>query len=159
MWQELSQEVESTAAQQKMFKMAKQMRKDQKDLLGFNFIKDAGGTIKVEPAEVQERWRGYFEDLLNRENQNILEEIPAVYGPLRVMKAEVSLALKRMKRGKASGSSEFISEMFKIADQGSAMLCSVFNNIMRNDITPDKWAESITIPLYKGKGDDLECGK
>ena len=39
------------------------------------------------------------------------------------------------------------------------MLCSVFNNIMRNDITPDKWAESITIPLYKGKGDALECGK
>ena len=114
----------------------------------------------MEPAEVQERWRGYFEDLLNRENQNKLEETPAVHGPLeRVTKAEVSLALKHMKSGKASGPSEVISEMFKIADQGSATLCSVFNNIMRNDITPDKWAESITIPLNKGKGDALECGK
>ena len=136
------------------------MRKDLKDVLDPNFIKVAGDTIKVEPAEVQERWRGYFEDPLNRENQNILEETPAVHGPLeRVTKAEVSLALKRMKSGKASGPSEVISEMFKIADQGSAMLCSVFNNIMRNDITPDKWTESITIPLYKGKGDALECGK
>ena len=65
-----------------MFKMRKQMRKDQKDVLGSssNFIKDAGGTINVESAEVQERWRGYFEDLLNRENENILEETPAVHG-------------------------------------------------------------------------------
>ena len=39
------------------------------------------------------------------------------------------------------------------------MLCSVFNNIMRNDITPDKRTESITIPLYKGKDDALECSK
>ena len=117
-----SEDLESIDGHQKTFKMAKQMCKDQKDVLGSNFIKDAGGTIKVEPAEVQERWRGYFEDLLNREKQNILEETPAVHGPLEgVTKAEVSLALKRTKSGKASGPSEVISEMFKIADHRSAI--------------------------------------
>ena len=39
------------------------------------------------------------------------------------------------------------------------MLCSVFNNILRNDTSPAKWAESITVPLFKGKGDALDCGK
>ena len=157
-WRIWSEDLESTAGQQKMFKMRKQMRKDQKDVLGSssNYITDAGGTINVESAEVQGRWRGYFEDLLNRENENILEETPAVHGPLEtITKTEVSLALKCMKSGKASGPSEVISEMFKIADQVSAMLCLVFNNILRNIINPDKWAESITIPLYKGKGDAL----
>ncbi|XP_063725611.1 uncharacterized protein LOC134853542 [Symsagittifera roscoffensis] len=45
-WRVWSEDLESTAGQQKMFKMAKQMRKDQKDVLGSNFIKDAGGQLK-----------------------------------------------------------------------------------------------------------------
>ena len=46
--------------------------------------------------------------------------------------------------------------MFKIAgDLGTAMLGSVFNNALKNDEPPEKWAESITIPLFKGKGDAL----
>ena len=65
-----------------------------------------------------------------------------------------------MKSGKASGPSEVTSEMFVIAgEQGSDMLCSVFNNILKNDTSPEKWAESITVPLFKGKGDALDCGK
>ena len=160
-WVAWSEDLNSTTGQQKMFKMAKQMRKDQKDVLGSNFIKDAGGATQVEPAHVQERWRHYFEELLNSENQNVLEAAPVVHGPIEVVKeSEVSLALKCMKSGKASGPSEVISEMFKIAgDPGTSMLCSVFNNILRNDTSPEKWAQSITIPLYKGKGDALDCGK
>ena len=28
---------------------------------------------------------------------------------------------------------------------------------MHNDTSPGKWAESITLPLIKGKGDALDC--
>ncbi|MEL6804521.1 MAG: reverse transcriptase domain-containing protein, partial [Bacteroidota bacterium] len=117
--------------------------------------------MKVEPAEVQERWKGYFEELLNRENPNTLEEAPAVHGPLELITVdEVSTALKCMKSGKAAGPSEVITEMFKIAgDLGTDMLCSVFNRILSSDTTPVEWAKSITVPLYKGKGDALDCGK
>ena len=118
-----------------MFKIAKQMRKDQNDVLGSNFIRDDDGAIKMVPAEVQERWRCYFEELLNMENPNVLEAYPAVQGLIEaVTEHEVSLALKCMKDGKASGPSEVTSEMLKITgDPGSSMLCSVFNNALKND--------------------------
>ena len=65
-----------------------------------------------------------------------------------------------MRSGKASGPSEVTSEMFLIAGEiGTDMLCSVFNTIMREGKSPVKWAESITIPLFKGKGDALDCSK
>ena len=160
-WAAWSEDLNTAAGQQKMFKMAKQMRKDQKDVLGSNFIRDAVGVIKVDPAQVQERWRCYFQELLNMENPNVIEEHPAVHGPIEaVTEHEVSLALQGMKSGKASGPSEVTTEMFKIAGVlGTAMLCSVFNNALKNNAPPEKWAESITIPLYKGKGDALDCGK
>ena len=144
-----------------MFKMAKQMRKDQKDVLGSNFIRGADGAIEVDPVQVQERWRCYFDELLNMENPNVLEAPLPVLGPIQaVTEHEVSLALKCMKNGKASGPSEVTSEMFKFAgDLGTAMLCTVFNNALKSDAAPEKWAESITIPLYKGKVDALDCGK
>ena len=160
-WISWSEDLGTAAGQQKMFKIARQMRKDQKDVLGTNFIRDSDGTIKLIPAQVQERWKGYFEELLNLENPNVLEDYPAVHGPIEeVTENEVSLALKCMKSGKAAGPSEVTAEMFKITGGlGTAMLCTVFNNALMNDTPPDKWAESITIPLYKGKGDALDCGK
>ena len=40
--------------------------------VGSNFIRDLDGTKKVDEQEAAERWRGYFEVLLNEENSNIL---------------------------------------------------------------------------------------
>lgn len=160
-WRAWSEDLYTAVGQNKMFKMAKQMRKDRKDVLGTNFIRGANGNVATDPADVQDRWRGYFEDLLNVENPNLLEDTPAILGPIEeVSVQEVSLALRCMKRGKAAGPSEVTSEMFIIAgDQGTDMLCSLFNNILKSDTSPEKWAESITVPLFKGKGDALDCGK
>ena len=159
-WRAWSEDLYTAAGQHKMFKMAKQMRKDRKDVLGSNFIRSADGIVATDPTDVQDRWRGYFEDLLNVENPNVLENTPAVLGPMEeVSDREVSLALRCMKSGKAAGLSEVTFEMFVIADQGNEILRTVFNNILKNDASPAKWAESITVPLFKGKGDALDCGK
>ena len=46
------------------------MRMDRKDVEGTNFIYGEDGVIKVDRAEVRcERWRGYFQELLNGENE------------------------------------------------------------------------------------------
>ena len=37
--------------------MANQMRKDNKDVLGSNFIRDQDGNVKVDSAEVLDEWR------------------------------------------------------------------------------------------------------
>ena len=69
MW---SEDLDTEDGRKKMFKVAKQIRKDQKDIVGANFIRDPHGNIKVDSADVVERWKDYFENLLNEENPNDL---------------------------------------------------------------------------------------
>ena len=68
-WEQWSGDLGTAGSRAKMFKVAKQMRRDRKDVEGTNFIKREDGVIKVDGAEVCERWRGYFQELLNGENE------------------------------------------------------------------------------------------
>ncbi len=45
--------------------MAKQMRKERKDVIGTKYVKDELGNIKVEEADIMQRWKRYFHELLN----------------------------------------------------------------------------------------------
>jgi hypothetical protein len=58
-----------------MFKVAKQMRNSKRDVVRTNFIKDENGNIRIEEEDVREQWRGYFQTLLNEENDYELEEV------------------------------------------------------------------------------------
>ena len=160
-WSQWSSDLHTMEGKQKMFRVAKQMRRNQKDVLGTNYIKDEVGNIKIHEDEVAERWKSYFDTLLNQENPNYFEEIDAVEGPLDgITMAEVSRALDSLKNGKAAGPSEITTEMFKHAgDQGLDMLVDFLQKLMQVEEPPSQWSESITIPLYKGKGDALECSK
>ena len=53
----------------KMFKIAKQMRKEKKDIVGSKYVRDENGTLKVKEEKVMERWRSYFSSLLNKTNE------------------------------------------------------------------------------------------
>ena len=117
------------------------MRKEWKDMLGANFIRIADGKDSIELTDVQDRLRSYFQDLLNVENPNVLEYI-------------IQLRLVQMKKyqfkkcrlpcvasnvARSFDLKEVTTELFFIArDQGTDMLCSVFNNIQKNVITPEK---------------------
>ena len=46
-----------------------------------------------------------------------------------------------------------------MARTGVLELLRVFQKILRNGTVPREWYDSLTIPLYKGKGDALQCGK
>ena len=76
-----------------------------------------------------------------------------------VTREEVKAAMRMFKAGKAAGSSEVTSEMLSmVGDTGIGMLLEVFQNIVKSDLPPEKWGKSITVRLFKGKGDALECG-
>ena len=49
-----SEDLDTEEDRQKMFKVVKQMRRDQKDVIGANYIRDSEGNIKVESADVVE---------------------------------------------------------------------------------------------------------
>ena len=77
-----------------------------------------------------------------------------------VTREEVKAAMRMFKAGKAAGSSEVTSEMLSmVGDTGIGMLLEVFQNIVKSDLPPEKWSKSITVLLFKGKDDALECGK
>ena len=127
------------------------MKRDKKDVLGANFIRDRQGNIMVEGNDVLYRWREYFDGLLNEENPSTCEEIPAVEGPMEdITRDEVQTAMRKLKSGKAAGPSEVTSEMFTMAGNiGTDILLEVFRNVVRSDSPPEKWAKSITVRLYK----------
>ena len=160
-WEQWSQNLQSSSGQRKMFKLAKQMKKDKADITGSNYINDESGNVQIEEGVVVERWKRYFENLLNQENACSIEDVPSVQGPiLDVTEAEVEMALKSMKQGKAAGPTESTSDMFKFAGRtGVELLTKAFSQIFKTSKVPSEWAESITIPLFKGKGSALECEK
>ena len=160
-WQEWSDDLHTTEGQQKMYRLAKQMRRDRKDVLGSNFIKDENGAIKIDSAEAVDRWKRYFHQLLNEETEYSIEETYPVQGLLeQITSVEVVAALESMKDRKAAGPTEVTSELIKyVGGQGVDYLTEVFQGIAREGRPPIEWGMSITVPLYKGVGDALECGK
>ena len=65
-----------------------------------------------------------------------------------------------MKSGRAAGPFRLTSDMLKYAGRmGVAELLIVFQKIMRSGTMPMEWGHSLTILLYMGKGDALQCGK
>ena len=120
------------------------------------------GEINVDGAEVCGRWKEYF--LLNG------EVVKAVEAPLHeITEQEVERSLKGMKSGVAEPSeltSDMLSCFFQWLDpandpvsEPSAKTLRVFQKIMRSGTVPREWGDSLTIPLYKGNGDALQCGK
>ncbi len=68
-WPEWSRNIDTAEGKQKMFKMAKQMKEERKDVTGARYVKDEHGNIKVGEADIMQRWKRYFSELLNEENQ------------------------------------------------------------------------------------------
>ena len=58
----------------------------------------------MKEEEIMERWKSFFDELLNEANEYHLEEESKVEGPIRgVTEEEVEGSLKNMKNGKAPG--------------------------------------------------------
>ena len=160
-WIQWSSNLNTAEGRNKMFRVAAQMKKDKSDILGSNFIKNESGGIEVREEKVQEVWKSYFQKLLNEENENEIEEIAKVAGPIEsITLKEVETAIKSMKSDKAPGPSGVTADLFKCAGRtGVVALHETFEKILRDGKCPAEWSESLTVTIYKGKGDPLECGK
>jgi len=81
-------------------------------------------------------------------------------GPADSIKVdEVSAALKKMKRHKAPGISVLVAEMIQCTrDIGTQWILDLCNGIVKEGCIPEDWKSSMALPVYKGKGDLVECG-
>ena len=54
-WKDWRESLQSNERRAKLFKIAKQMRKERKDIVGLKYVRDENGTLKVKEEEVMER--------------------------------------------------------------------------------------------------------
>jgi hypothetical protein len=147
-----------------VFRVAKQMVKENRDVVGIGCIKDKEGKIVTEDAKILEVWREHYDKLLNEEfdwNRNcVTSESSKLIGPAENITAEeVRVAMNKMKSGKAAGPTGVVAEMLLAG--GEAMVTWVTdlcNVIIKEGSIPADWKRSWIVNVYKGKGDALECG-
>ena len=72
---------------------------------------------------------------------------------------EVRAALKKMKRHKAPGLSGLVTEMIQATgDTGTQWILDLCNGIVKEGSILEDWKSSVVLPIYKGKGDPMQCG-
>ena len=85
--------------------------------------------------------------------------VKCIVHPGYIRMDEVRAALKEMKRHKAPGLSGLVTEMIQATgDIGTQWILDVCNGIVKEGSIPEDWKSSVILPIYKGKGDPMECG-
>jgi hypothetical protein len=124
-------------------------------------LKDEAGTIVVNPDGVKARWKRYMETLLNMENVwDGSVESDSVLGPAEeITEKEVEDAIRAIKSRKAGAPTGLVGDMLKAAgSRGVKRMTEVCNLVVNEGCIPIDWELSTLVPLYKGKGDPLDCG-
>ena len=122
----------------KVFKLAKSMKKDGKDDEGGRCIRVSDGRLNFSEKDRGKVWKEHMERIMNQENkwdQNVKAEL--MEGPVEsVSREEVVKGIREMKVGKATGLSEvcveIIAAIMEIAIVMMAELCqSMLDGICR----------------------------
>ncbi|KAK3531916.1 hypothetical protein QTP70_034423, partial [Hemibagrus guttatus] len=117
--------------------------------------------IFTSEESVQRRWKEYFEELMNEENEREkrVEGVNSVEQKVdKIRKDEVRKALKRMKSGKAVGPDDIPVEVWKCLGEAAVeFLVSLFNRVLESERMPEEWRRSVLVPIFKNKGDVQSC--
>ena len=145
-----------------IFKIAKQLRKDNQDVVGDKCVKDDLGNLSFDNEAKKVAWKQHYEWLLNEEfswNPEDLTADTVVGPPIHIDVEMVVKAIIKMKTGKAAGPSGIVAEMLKASgDTGARLVADLANDMVRNGVIPSDWEDSFIINIYKGKGDAQERG-
>ena len=155
------EKLETTEGEKIIYRVAEARRKERQDVGELGVIKDENGNIIIDEENIKKRWKNYFSQLLNTENEcGELEEVLPVEGPIvNINVSEVENAIKRGKVNKAAGKSEVTMEMIKaLEDLGKEWVYMLLERIWDTEEMPEDWTESMMVKLYKQKGDVLNCG-
>ena len=120
-----------------VFRVAKQMVGLNKDITASGCVKGVDGRTIVEEEKIMQRWKEYYERLLNEEfewNKDSIREINEVEASVdeRVISAaEVRLAISKAKSGKAAGPSGVAADMLKAAgESGVRWVTDICNEVV-----------------------------
>ena len=154
--------LDSKEGENDLYRLARQRDRDGKDVQQVRVIKDRDGNVLTGASSVMGRWKEYFEELMNEENERErrVEDVAVVDQEIaKISKDEVRKALKRMKSGKALGPDDIPVEVWKCLGEAAVeFLTRLFNRILDSEKMPEEWRRSVLVPIFKNKGDVQNCG-
>ncbi|KAK3525112.1 hypothetical protein QTP86_016485, partial [Hemibagrus guttatus] len=160
-YDELYTRLDTKEGQKDLYRLARQRDRDGKDVQQVRVIKDRDGRVLTSEESVQRRWKEYFEELMNEENEREkrVEGVNSVEQKVdKIRKDEVRKALKRMKCGKAVGPDDISVEVWKCLREAAVeFLTSLFNWVLESERMPEEWRRSVLVPIFKNKGDVQSC--
>ncbi|KAK3525841.1 hypothetical protein QTP70_010897 [Hemibagrus guttatus] len=135
-YDELYTRLDTREGEKDLYRLARQRDRDGKDVQQVRVIKDRDGRVLTSEESVQRRWKEYFEELMNEENEREkrIEGVNSVEQKVdKIRKDEVRKALKRMKSGKAVGPDDIPVEVWKCLGEAAVeFLTSLFNRVLEN---------------------------
>ncbi|KAK3571603.1 hypothetical protein QTP86_015338 [Hemibagrus guttatus] len=160
-YDELYTRLDTREGEKDLYRLARQRDRDGKDVQQVRVIKDRDGRVLTNEESVQRRWKEYFEELMNEENEREkrVEGVNSVEQKVdKIRKDEVRKALKRMKSGKAVGPDNIPVEVWKCLGEAAVeFLTSLFNRVLESERMPEEWRRSVLVPIFKNKGDVQSC--
>ncbi|KAK3556476.1 hypothetical protein QTP70_008327 [Hemibagrus guttatus] len=135
-YDELYTRLDTREGEKDLYRLARQRDREGKDVQQVRVIKDRDGRVLTSEESVQRRWKEYFEELMNEENEREkrVEGVSSVEQKVdKIKKDEVRKALKRMKSGKAVGPDDILVEVWKCLGEAAVeFLTSLFNRVLEN---------------------------
>ncbi|KAK3556661.1 hypothetical protein QTP70_011927 [Hemibagrus guttatus] len=133
-YDELYTRLDTREGEKDLYRLTRQRDRDGKDVQQVRVIKDRDGRVLTSEESVQRRWKEYFEELMNEENEREkrVEGVNSVEQKVdKIRKDEVRKALKRMKSGKAVGPDDIPVEVWKCLGEAAVeFLASLFNRVL-----------------------------
>ncbi|KAK3574056.1 hypothetical protein QTP86_001329 [Hemibagrus guttatus] len=156
-YEELYTRLDTREGEKDLYRLARKRDRDGKDVQQVRVIKDRDGRVLTSEESVQRRWKEYFEELMNEENEREkrVEGVNSVEQKVdKIRKDEVRKALKRMNSGKAVGPDDIPVEVWKCLGEAAVeFLTSLFNRVLESERMPEEWRRSVLVPIFKNKGD------
>ncbi|KAK3508896.1 hypothetical protein QTP70_013717 [Hemibagrus guttatus] len=160
-YDELYTRLDTREGEKDLYRLARQRDRDGKDVQQVRVIKDRDGRVLTSEESVQRRWKEYFEELMNEENEREkrVEGVNSVEQKVdKIRKDEVRKALKRMKSGKAVGPDDILVEVWTCLGEAAVeFLTSLFSRVLESERMPEEWRRSVLVPIFKNKGDVQSC--
>ena len=105
--------------------------------------------------------REHMEKIISEENKwDHMVETDVVERPVdKVARNEIVEAMQEMKSGKTTGPSEVSVEMIVASGEIRVkVMMELCQRVMDGREMLDEWKTSVTVPIFRGKGDVMSCG-
>jgi hypothetical protein len=159
-YQELYTRLRRPEGANEIYRLARSRQSAAKDVGLVMHVKDDQGNLLRRPEQILRQWHDHYEKICNEEFPHPpIPEADPVLGPVeRITPGEVEVAVRAMKNGKVTGPDDIPAEVWKIVGQESyEYLASLFNKCLEDGQLPSDWRTSVTVPIWKGKGDVTDC--